>query len=492
VGENRIDMQRIEQTSDVDRTESKGWSVATWAILALWFALCLLTVNYNGPFFDEGIYVTAGLRTLQGFGRSDGYLGWFAGSLFWPSLAAVGYMAAGLVGMRMVAGALVAIAFAATIQATRSLFGKRTGFWTALALSVNGPLFSLARLGAYDVLALSGIAVSFWGMTELAKKDGRGWLALSAVAFTIGMLAKYPMGLMLLPLAGFLFALRGRKVIFDLGIFGFISVGILIALVAPVRGQIAALVSWQIENRPAFGVTRGMIGLTIFYLSAVPFLLAMGGWFVAKTKRPLATVLLLSLVIWPAYHILSGNPVGPNKHLVFGFLFAYPLVGLALDRAWEKVRGRGLARAAVIIVLVGLFALGFAQVRQGDRAWPDVRQAADYLVHHVEPGERLLINESWPFTMYLYWTGRIDSPWNVFDVYRIEHGEAEITLCEFDWFVDVQGSYEWPESVLETIQGCGSFHQVSSTTTIVTGLGSDLAFVSYPVQITVWENTAER
>ena len=41
-------------------------------------------------------------------------------------------------------------------------------------------------------------------------------------------------------------------------------------------------------------------------------------------------------------------------------------------------------------------------------------------------------------------TARITSPWDVFDVYRITHGESKIGLCEYDWFVDSQGANQWP------------------------------------------------
>ncbi len=51
-------------------------------------------MQLNGPFLDEGIYVAAGLRTLQGHGISDNYLSWFSGSLMWPVIAALGWKAA--------------------------------------------------------------------------------------------------------------------------------------------------------------------------------------------------------------------------------------------------------------------------------------------------------------------------------------------------------------------------------------------------------------
>jgi hypothetical protein len=476
--------------------KSRSYSRATWLIIGLWFLFCLATVNYNGPFFDEATQILAGLRTFEGHGYADNYLVWFGGSLLWPVLGGLGYKIAGLTGARIVATILATIAFVAVVRATKNLFGLKASFWTAVAFALNGPFWALARLGVYDSAALPGIAVSFWAVTELKRKDNRIWLVVAAVAFTTGMIAKYPIGLMLLPILGILLALRKQKAVIDIGILGFISVVMVLAFFLPFREQLAAAPGWQFENKPKFGVTIWMIGFALLYMNAAPFLLASGGWFVARGKRILASVLLLSMAIWPIFHLSSSNPVSRNKHVVFSFLFVYPLVGLGLSALWgdEKASNasRAAGRRAVILIIVALAAIGFVQINQLNRAWPDTRQAANYLIDQVQPGDQLLINESWQFILYLYDEGRIHSPWDVFDVYRITHGESEIGLCEYDWFVDVQGSYQWPESVSETIQQCGDFQPVFSTTSTVVGLDTDLEFVAYPVHTTIWQNTLRK
>lgn len=548
----------------------------TWLVVGLWFVFCLVTIDYNGPFFDEAIYITAGQRTLEGFGYSDGYMGWFAGSLLWPALAGIGFAAAGLVGTRVVALLLTTIALAAVVQAAANLFGPRAAFWTALAFALNGPLLALARLGVYDVPALVAVAVAFWAITELAKSDRRIWLAVAAAAFMVGFFSKYPVGLMLLPLLGVLFVLRRDKALLDTGIWGFVSLAVLLAFLLPAREQVAALVAWQTANRPSFGVTREMILAGILYAVAVPAVLAAGGWGVAWSRaaprtsarsagaahaaslqgtaapaevergrapapgnaakgallltgarwRGLAALLLLNLALWPAYHLLSGNPVGVNKHLVFSFALAYPLVGLALSALWsggKALPGRDweapappgpaladgayalgggvrlrsaqpgrpsrriLPRLAAAAIILTMGAYAAIQLNQSDNAWPDTRPAADYLAAHVRPGEQLLINESWPYTMVLYDQGRIATPWDVYDYYRITHGEGAVDICAYDWFVDTQGSYAWPQAVREAVESCGTYRQVLTTTSYVIALGADWNYVRYPVQTIVWQ-----
>lgn len=464
------------------------WSI--WLILMIWLIAGLATVDYNGPFFDEGIYVTAGLRTLEGHGRSDGYLTWFAGSLIWPTLAGLGYEVGGLAGMRVLALLLSAGAFMAVVQAAKNLFGERTAFWTALSLALSGPFFSLARLGVYDIPALVGIAVSFWALTELQVQENRAWLVLAAVAFTLSLFSKYPMGLMLLPLAGTLYALRRERALLDLGIFGFISVALTLAFFLPARETFVELAGWQIANKPTFGVTPLTTAFGLLYYSLVPLLLALVGWYLARGRRFLATVLLASLAVWPAYHLLSGNPVGPNKHVVFGFLFAYPLGGRALQALsdWQGQR-RWLSRAVLGVVILGLALWGGSQVLRLERAWPDLREESAFLVSEVQPGEKLLINESWPYIMYLYAEERIASPWDVTDAYQVAQDEAEMDLCEYDWFIDTQGSYTWPAGVAEEIAACGSFEEVFSSQSPMVGLGRDLDFVHYSVETEIWKNS---
>ena len=82
--------------ADRSSVRSRALALAPWLLLAVFLAaeLAVCAMQLNGPFLDEGIYLAAGLRTLQGHGIGDGYLTWFSGSLMWPVIAAVGLEAA--------------------------------------------------------------------------------------------------------------------------------------------------------------------------------------------------------------------------------------------------------------------------------------------------------------------------------------------------------------------------------------------------------------
>ncbi len=459
-------------------------------VVGVWFLASLLTLNYNGLFFDEGIYVTAGLRTLEGHGYSDQYLTWFGGTLLWPTLAGLGYRVAGAVGARALALLVVSGGLLAFARATRNLFGERAGFWATVALALNGALISMARLAVYDGLAWAGMAVSFWALTELARQDHRKWLLLAVAAYVLGTLAKYPTGVMLLPLLGVLVLTRRKKAFLDLLLFGYLGALVALMVLLPVREQVAVYFQWRLTNTPSFGVTLPMIAWTALSLSLPALILAPIGWWLHRENRLLGGVLLLSLFIWPAYHILRHDPVSITKHLTFGYLFAYPLVGVALAALWDAGQGtvRALCRVGAALLVVAMAALGIPQAARADRSWPDLRPPAQYLVEHVRPGERLLINESWPFVAYLYAEGRISSPWDVYDTYRVAHGELEGDLCAVDWFVDVRGSFAWPPEILRQVEACGTFRPILSSTSWAVNIGSDLRYVEYPVETVVWRN----
>jgi len=465
----------------------------TWIVTGLWYVFCLATLDYNGPFLDEGIYITAGERTLEGHGLSDGYLGWFAGSLLWPTVAGIGSRIGGLAGARALAALFAALALLACARATANLFGEPAGFWAVAVFALNAPLLALARMGVYDATALAGIAAGFWAITELQKRDNRLWLIVAATGCSVGVFAKYPAGLMLLPLVAIIMMLRKDKALVDVAIFGLIGLALALAFFVPVREQVAPFFAYRLTHSPASGVNTAMIAVDLLNLSAVHLGLALGGWMTVKGNRPLASVLVLCTLIWPVYHLLMRDPVSSNKHVVLGFLFAYPLIGLLFSKLRQEGPAFSGLRSATAIALIAIVgSVGAAQLARFGHAWPDVRPAVRYLTKEVQPGHQLLIGESWPYTMYLYTEGHIRSPWDVFDVYRIAHGQSEIDLCEYDWFVDSQGAPGWPTPVREEVLGCGTFYPVFSTTSEVENMGLDLDYVRYPVQITVWHNTRRK
>ena len=136
---------------------------ANWLVIIVYvvFQLSIIGLQITGPFFDESIYTTAGLRTLEGDGLTDNYMTWFIGTLLWPTIAGLLYNAGGLVGVRLAATFFATIALIGISEAVKNIYNSKVSFWTTLLLSINGSFMALSHLGVYDLPALAGISLSF-------------------------------------------------------------------------------------------------------------------------------------------------------------------------------------------------------------------------------------------------------------------------------------------------------------------------------------------
>lgn len=453
-----------------------------WFVIAAFIAVevVLVLLQQTGPFTDDGIYVVAGRRTLEGFGMSDQYLTWFAGSLLWPAIAGAAFKIAGLVGLRLAALAFVAAAYIFVVDASETLFGEKVGTWTALAFGVNGELLSVARLGVYDIPAILGIAVAFWATTKLIMSNHRKWVLVIAISLMFAFLGKYPSIIMIAPIAALIINKRGwERARLDLGIIGFILAALFLAFVLPAFDQISRVLTFV---HPDFGQTRLTIAYNAVNFTALPLILAaLGAWLFARNQ--MSAILIGSLFIWPAYHIITGNPAGDQKHVVLGFIFAYPVVGLFLSRLAGE-NWTSFVKASTIAMVA--FYVGAVQMDRLDHWWPEVRPVAQFLQLNVKPGEKILDNDSWQHMIYLY-PGNMNSPWDAFDTYRVTHEDKVPPICEFKWFVNEEGSQPWSDEIVSQVKKCGFQKVFEYQSPTVWGVGGHLQYATYTVRTTIWK-----
>jgi hypothetical protein len=471
------------------RDASRILRLAPWLLLGSFLVaeMIVCSMQFGGPFLDEGIYVAAGLRTLQGHGISDDYLSWFSGSLMWPVIAAIGWKLWGLAGARAAAAICVTIGLGGMLKASGNLFGSKTRAATALAAVTSGPVIALAHLAVYDTLAVAAAGLAFWTITEFLRRDDRSWLCATALLYALAGLAKYPVLLFIgPPLMLLVAAVRGRRASMDLGLFVFISGAVLLIYFLINRSQLTAFEAFRVNDNPSFNVSRTQIAYSQVYLTVVPLILAVTGVMLLERRR-VALALLTGFVGAPIYHLYTGNPSGDQKHVVFGLIFTLPLIGVTLSHAIRRWRA-----LLAIPALIGLSAFALVQVVRIDEGWPDLRATSSVLVRDVRPGEKLLASSAWVEAAYLYSHGRIDSPYDLYDVSRVEHLASPIDVCQFGWFIEVPGGEPWPASIEKAMHRCGTFREVYSASTTITGLGRSLGFVTYRAPIEVWKNEGAR
>lgn len=447
-------------------------------------SILILTQN-TGPFFDEGIYITAGLRYWHGQAYGDGFLVWQAGSLIWPAFSGVAYNIGGLVGVRFMSLAFIVGSMISIILATSNLFNKKAATFAALVMLIYGSLRSMAMLGVYDSPGIFGICLSIWAATKLFKTENRNWIFVSAAAFMFGAFSKYPFVAMGFVPLGILYLKRGDKFRMDLFLFIAFSLVIFLFGFLPVREQLGAWLAWTVQNKPTFGVQRRTLAFAQVLYLGLPLGLALLGAPFLKNNRKLAAILLLGGVVWPLYHILAYNPVSDWKHATLGFLVLAIVLGEILSKLSESVIGK-----VVLVLFVAVTTVhGVYVTHVLNAAWPDVRPGAEFLESRVKPEDMLLIDDSWPYTMYLYANDNITSPWYVFDNYRITHDESPIGLCNYQWIVMERGSYVWPETVRDAFKVCG-FKEVFEFKSSFTGLGSDFQFHTPEILTTIYQGPA--
>lgn len=466
----------------------RSWRPSTWVIVGLLVAFSLGEVVWaatsgNGPFLDEGIYITGGVRTLEGHGVSDGYPGWFAGSLLWPALAGAGFKVGGLLGARALAALLLTAALACSARAARNLFGGGAAVWATVALMASGPTLALGHLAVYDVVAALGLSACLACLSELHRVDHRRWVVLAALSFVLAVLGKYPAAFLLPVLVLALVQLRRRTWRTDLTLFGLTVAGALLAYALPLRPQLAFFLRWRLINNPSFGATAGTVGLEAGLYGGGFVLLAVLGVLTLRRGRPLGATLALAVVVFPAYHLLTVNSVSANKHLVLGALVAAPVLGGGLSRL--AARGRA-GLAAALLLAVGLSGLAGVQARWLDQTWSDQRPVAAYLAEHVRPGQRLLVSSAWQLLPTLYGSTVTDLG-QVTDAYTLRTSGSPPDPCGFDWIVDSTNDSSLPASAMARVQQCGTFRRVFSSTSQLRNLAPSLSYVHYDSDTIVYQ-----
>ena len=421
--------------------------------------VCIIWFAANGPFVDEGLYTVAGIRVLEGKGMSDGYSTWFNGSPFvWPVIAAFGYEhLGGLSGARLMAAILSAVTLWAFAQTAENLFGQSVALWCGLAFSVNGLFMALAHFAVYDVVALTGLAVSMCCVTRTSRSDNSFWVLGAAIAFAGAVIAKYGYVAAGLPLFGLLVSARDGKR-FGRAPIMFLSVVavMLIAYFGLIFGSLVPTSSAAYLEQ-SFGRSRGHIAMLQLVFGLVPFALASMGALVVwrRHQRLLAATCLLALSLYPAFHLWTANFVSAQKHVVAGFLFAYLLAGVALERLWKS-----RARLSAVSVLALLTIWGGLQCYWQDYSWSDTRALAHYLALHMKQGDRIVAESSWNYILYLYPRGLIESPADVIDA-NYSRGSNGRDVCQIPWLV---GNPDSADMIRGAVGHCRHQRVLSSAT----------------------------
>ena len=240
----RLGHEHLALVQERPRISERLLLATPWIALGVFLIgqLVICALHITGPFLDEGIYIAAGLRTLQGHGISDNYMSWFSGSLIWPVIAAIGWKAWGLAGARAAAALCVTVGIGGALMASGNLLGTRVRAMAAIAAVTSGPVIALGHLAVYDTLAVGASGLSFWALTEFIDRNDRTWLCAAALMYALAGLAKYPACCS----SGrrsccCVVTMRGPRARMDLGLFAFIAGAVLLVYFLSDRSQLSGV-----------------------------------------------------------------------------------------------------------------------------------------------------------------------------------------------------------------------------------------------------------
>jgi len=354
--------------------------------------------------------------------------------------------------MAAILSTMTLVAFARTAE---NLFGQSVAEWCALAFALNGLYMALAHFAVYDVAALAWLAVSMWCVTRVSTTVVSRWLIGAAIAFAAAVISKYGSMLMIVPLLGLLVATRGVKSsALTLPVFLSVAGVILAAYFSLSFGSLFPTSSAAYLEQ-AFARSRSHIAALQVVFAIAPIALASVGALVAwrRGQRLLVVTCLLAVSLYPVFHLWSANFVSAQKHVVAGFLFAYLLGGLALERLWA-VRWR----VTTVTVLTVLTIWGGLQCYWQDHSWSDTRTLARYLALNMKRGDRVVAESSWNYTLDLYPRGLIASPADVIDANYPPRRDLDV--CQIPWLV---GSPDSADMIRAAVRHCRHRNVLSST-----------------------------
>jgi hypothetical protein len=272
--------------------------------------------NSPAPFVDEVLYINAGKRIQNGMYLYDGYSNWFNGSPFiWPLLSSIIHEYFGLLGSRILASIFTFIGLIYFWKLTNHLFNKSIADWSLLLLSSNFYVISFAFIAVYDSMALCFFIVGYYFFQFEKPKT-------SALLVSLAIFIKYAMiGMLPILIIQSFITKRYRNLIHVLLFLGWLTIPYFYF----VRGGF--LSSYGV---PDWSPERGAILIMIINFLKDSLILCLAGFitvFMSKKYKNYAIFFMISLLMWPAFHVLFKNNTSAHKHIVYGLFIAFPLVG---------------------------------------------------------------------------------------------------------------------------------------------------------------------
>jgi hypothetical protein len=382
------------------------------AILVVQAALALRLVWSNTAFADEAEYLWYGhmewQHWLHGIPLPQYYL---SGSpVIYPPLGALADSACGLAGARLLSLVFM-LGSTSLLYATASrLFSRRAGLIGAAMFVAVGPTADLGAWATYDPMAIFLMALASWLAVRAAhSRASEAWILIAAAAMVLADATKWVTALwspiivalvvLTAPTGWTLAVARGFRLVSYAATIG----GPALLLLGGERSLTA--ISATTTQRDSGGVSRLVVLWTAAPLVAMVLAVGLLGVLLAYRERAgrkplLCVVLIVAVLLAPAFQAYDQTTVSLYKHVVFGLWFGAMAAGYALSKADLVSAAKGWRVGLAAVIFTGL--LGFDQASGWYGFWPDSTPLMAAVEHDLPAKGPMLMQAGDQMVAYYY------------------------------------------------------------------------------------------
>ena len=194
--------ERLTQAAAV---EERSWRLALWAVFAVTVArLVWLAVGHADLYPDEAQYWLWSLHPAFGYYSKPPLVAWLIA-------LTTGVFGNGEFSVRLSAPLLHGVASGFVYGIGSRLYGRRIGYWSAIAYATLPGVSASAALISTDAPLLFCWAVALYAFIRAREPGGGRWWLAVGVATGFGLLAKYAMAYWLLSALLFLLLFRDER-----------------------------------------------------------------------------------------------------------------------------------------------------------------------------------------------------------------------------------------------------------------------------------------
>ena len=368
-----------------DESRGGGWRhsyrLGLLVVLLVQAALALRLVWSNTAFQDEAEYLWYGHleweHWLHGSPLPSYYLS--GAPQVYPPLGALADSLGGLAGARLLSLAFMLGATALLYATASRLFTRWVGLIGAAMFVAVGPTADLGAWATYDPMAICLMALAAWLAVRAAhSRASEVWILLAAATMVLADATKWVTALWspIIVALVVLSAPTGWTLAVARGIrFVCYAVAIGAPALLVLGGQLAVIAVTTSTTQRGSG---GDSSLAVLWYAApmIAVVLAVGvlGVVLAGRERAgrnllLCAVLVVGVLLAPAFQAYDQTTVSLYKHVVFGLWFGSIAAGYALSKATRVSAAKGWRVGLAAATFTGL--LGFDQASGYYGFWPN-------------------------------------------------------------------------------------------------------------------------